>query len=117
MAPDCNVLVSDSSACMTCKHVWMQPIVRFEPSLLRYSFLTQAVEVQEFCTGGSLRQALQGNMFGERLQQRWVPICSMLEGIASGMQHVHSKRICHGDLNPNNVLLQVLLLVSTQPLP
>lgn len=46
-------------------------------------------------------------MFGERLQYRWQPICCILEGIASGMDYMHAKRICHGDLNPNNVLLAV----------
>jgi serine/threonine protein kinase len=30
-----------------------------------------------------------------------------LEGIAAGMDYMHTKRICHGDLNPNNVLLKV----------
>lgn len=63
--------------------------------------------MQEFCSGGSLRQALQAHMFGERLKHRWQPICSILEGIASGMEYMHAKRICHGDLNPNNVLLTV----------
>jgi hypothetical protein len=33
----------------------------------------------------------------------------MLEGIASGMDYMHDKRILHGDLNPNNVLLHVCL--------
>jgi serine/threonine protein kinase len=79
-----------------------------------------AVVLQEFCTGGILRQALQGNMFGPQLQQRWLPICSILEGIASGMDYMHAKRICHGDLNPNNVLLHVRplpLLSRPSPLP
>jgi tRNA A-37 threonylcarbamoyl transferase component Bud32 len=30
-----------------------------------------------------------------------------MHGIAAGMQYVHSKRICHGDLNPSNVLVKV----------
>jgi serine/threonine protein kinase len=68
--------------------------------------------VQEFCTGGSLRQALQGDMFGGRLLQRWAPVCRLLEGIASGMDYMHGKRILHGDLNPNNILLNVCLLPS-----
>ena len=63
--------------------------------------------MQEFCNGGSLRQAISRGMFGKRLRWRWQPIVASLQGIASGMDYMHAKRICHGDLNPNNVLLKV----------
>jgi serine/threonine protein kinase len=69
--------------------------------------------VQEFCNGGSLRQALADGMFGVRLRQRWRPILSALEGVAAGMDYMHSKRICHGDLNPANVLLTVRCLPTS----
>ena len=62
--------------------------------------------VQEFCNGGSLRQAVARGLFGSALPHRWRPILSILEGIANGMDYMHAKRICHGDLNPNNVLLK-----------
>ena len=32
---------------------------------------------------------------------------ALLNDIAQGMAYIHSKRICHGDLNPANVLLKV----------
>ena len=64
--------------------------------------------VQEFCNGGSLRQLLsRGYMAPRRLQRRWLALIGILRGIVEGMEYVHSKRICHGDLNPNNVLLKV----------
>eukprot|EP00892_Ulva_mutabilis_P006166 jgi/Ulvmu1/3921/UM018_0144.1 len=62
--------------------------------------------VQEFCNGGSMRQAIARGVFGPSLRRRWRPIMSILEDIASGMDYMHAKRICHGDLNPNNVLLK-----------
>jgi serine/threonine protein kinase len=63
--------------------------------------------VQEFCNGGSLRDALQRRYFtDERLKQRWAPVTGILIGVAKGMEYIHGKRICHGDLNPSNVLLK-----------
>ena len=68
------------------------------------------MRVQEFCNGGTLRQALQREYFsGRRLRRRWGPIMHMLTGIAHGMAYVHSMRIIHGDLNPSNILLKVRL--------
>jgi serine/threonine protein kinase len=32
---------------------------------------------------------------------------ALLVDIAQGMAYIHSKRICHGDLNPANILLKV----------
>jgi Protein kinase domain len=62
---------------------------------------------QEFCNGGSLRQALQRGYFSARkMAGRWAPLTGVLRGIAEGMAYVHSKRICHGDLNPANILLK-----------
>jgi serine/threonine protein kinase len=66
------------------------------------------VSVQEYCNGGSLRQAVNQGLFtSARLRRRWQPLMKILMGIAAGMAYVHSKRICHGDLNPSNVLLKV----------
>lgn len=70
--------------------------------------------VQEFCNGGSMRQAISRGMFGKRLRRRWRPIVAALESIASGMDYMHAKRFCHGDLNPNNVLLKAR---SPSPFP
>ena len=63
--------------------------------------------MQEFCNGGSMRQALSRGLFGGRLRRRWQPIILSLKSIASGMDYMHAKRICHGDLNPNNILIKV----------
>ena len=64
--------------------------------------------ITEFCNGGSLRQALRKGYFTPRkLPARWQPISTILLGIAEGLAYMHSKRICHGDLNPSNVLLKV----------
>jgi serine/threonine protein kinase len=64
--------------------------------------------VQEYCNGRSLRDALERGYFTlERMPRRWAPIMGMLRGIAAGMEYIHGKRVCHGDLNPANVLLKV----------
>ena len=41
--------------------------------------------------------------FPSRVQAAVVPLAL---GIAPALAHLHSKRIVHGDLNPNNVLLK-----------
>ena len=69
-----------------------------------------AALVQEFCNGGSLRSAISTGVFRtHHLPQRWRPIMSVLRDICEGMAYMHEKRICHGDLTPANVLLQVTL--------
>jgi hypothetical protein len=35
---------------------------------------------------------------------------SVLRDVAAGMNYMHAKRICHGDLNPSNILLKVKIL-------
>ena len=61
----------------------------------------------QFCNGGSLRQVLQDQTFNDPgMRDRWNAITSILIGIAKGMDYVHGKRICHGDLNPSNVLFK-----------
>jgi Protein tyrosine and serine/threonine kinase len=37
----------------------------------------------------------------------WRRTMAVLLDIAEGMAYIHGKRICHGDLNPANVLLKV----------
>jgi tRNA A-37 threonylcarbamoyl transferase component Bud32 len=64
--------------------------------------------LQEFCNGGSLRQALvSGALQSPALRRRWPVVTGVLADIADGMHHIHGKRICHGDLNPSNILLKV----------
>jgi serine/threonine protein kinase len=64
--------------------------------------------LQEFCNGGSLRQALNKGYYSiEGMPHRWSVISMHLRAIAEGMDYMHSKRICHGDLNPSNILFKV----------
>ncbi|KAG2434728.1 hypothetical protein HXX76_007618 [Chlamydomonas incerta] len=63
--------------------------------------------IQEFADGGPL-----GGLYGHRalwLSPGVVNLAAILPlalGIARALEHLHSKRIVHGDLNPNNVLLK-----------
>lgn len=64
--------------------------------------------LQEFCNGGSLRTAISRGYFRtHHLPQRWRPIMSVLRDVCAGMGYMHEKSICHGDLTPANILLQV----------
>lgn len=64
--------------------------------------------LQEFCNGGSLRDAVAKGYFTvESMPRRWGPIMRVLTDIVEGMRHMHGKRICHGDLNPANVMFKV----------
>jgi tRNA A-37 threonylcarbamoyl transferase component Bud32 len=68
--------------------------------------------MQEFCNGGSVRGLLSKGVFSQPdMRNAWGTIMHAAKGIASGMQYVHGKRICHGDLNPSNILLKVWCLL------
>jgi serine/threonine protein kinase len=62
--------------------------------------------IQEYCSGGSLREAIDYRLL-RQLPRRWDTVINILLDIASGMSYMHSNRICHSDLNPSNVLLKV----------
>lgn len=63
--------------------------------------------VQELCNGRTLREAVDGGAFrSERMPRRWSPVMGVLKDIAAGMAYMHSRQVCHGDLNPANVLLK-----------
>ncbi|KXZ50660.1 hypothetical protein GPECTOR_15g344 [Gonium pectorale] len=64
--------------------------------------------VQELCNGGTLRQALAQGVAGSVRaggSSRLLALRLALD-VAQGMRHVHSCRIVHGDLKPDNVLLR-----------
>ena len=64
--------------------------------------------MQEYCNGGSLRSVLQGGAFAQPgAARRWLSVSVALRGLAAGMAYTHGKRICHGDLNPSNILIKV----------
>jgi hypothetical protein len=64
--------------------------------------------LQEFCNGGALNRAISAGVFKQcGMKNRWKALMGVLTGIAKGMLHIHGKRICHGDLNPANILLHV----------
>ena len=65
--------------------------------------------VQEFCNGGSLGDAISDAYFDRNQSPlHWRRVLATLLDVAEGMAYIHSMRICHGDLNPANVLLKVL---------
>lgn len=71
---------------------------------------------QEFCNGGSLRHALLRGYFDfSTSAARWEALMQVLGAVASGMDYMHSKRICHGDLNPSNVLFKARAPVISWP--
>jgi serine/threonine protein kinase len=65
--------------------------------------------VQEFCPGGSLRDAIERGAFNEggSGRNRWHAALAVLGGVAAGMAFMHARRICHGELDPANILLHV----------
>lgn len=65
--------------------------------------------MQEYCNAGSLRMAISSGRFLQPRMKggRWRPLMGVLQGVVCGMQYMHSKGICHGDLNPSNILLKV----------
>lgn len=64
--------------------------------------------MQEFCNGGSLRGVLHRGGFNHaNMHHRWRSVRRALRGLAAGMAYTHAKRVCHGDLNPSNILLKV----------
>ena len=80
--------------------------------------LTTRGSVQEFCNGGSVRSLLSKGAFAQQaMAHTWATIMHAAKGIAGGMQYVHGKRICHGDLNPSNILLKVCLRTSPAARP
>jgi len=68
--------------------------------------------IQEFCTRGSLYSALaSGNLSGQngRRTPPDVMLCLQVAlDVACGMHHIHSMKICHGDLKAQNVLLTAM---------
>lgn len=64
--------------------------------------------LQEYCNGGSVQSHLAEGAFAqESMSNTWGTIMTAIKCIASGMQYMHSKRVCHGDLNPSNILMKV----------
>ena len=62
---------------------------------------------QEYCDGGTLLSAISAMSFFDRVTQapRLALVLPLLSQIASGCAYIHAKNIIHGDLKPDNVLL------------
>uniref|UniRef100_A0A7S1SJ73 Protein kinase domain-containing protein n=1 Tax=Tetraselmis chuii TaxID=63592 RepID=A0A7S1SJ73_9CHLO len=65
--------------------------------------------IQEYCTRGSLYNALHGGRLPGQSGRHTPPdviLCLQIAlDVACGMHHIHSMNICHGDLKAQNVLL------------
>ena len=65
------------------------------------------VLVMEFCTYGTLLNALQMDVFKHKNGMPNISsICSVLLEVASALAHIHQHGIIHCDLKPQNVLLK-----------
>lgn len=73
--------------------------------------------VQELCEGGPLKNMIDSGFFqchtfgppsstSTMKEPQMVHVLSAVLQIARGLNHIHSKNIIHGDLNPANVLLK-----------
>ena len=57
-----------------------------------------------------MRHAIAKGFFGPgALRNHWQVVLTVLSQVADSVAYLHSKRICHGDLNPANVLFKVCL--------
>ena len=75
---------------------------------LNPDLVTAVPRVQEYCNGGTVKDSIAAGYFSTgSMPHRWSPLIAVLGSIADGMEYMHSQRICHGDLNPSNVLLKV----------
>ena len=61
--------------------------------------------LQERCNGGSLRHAIDSGAFASGTRPCWQCALALLSDIATGMAYMHARRICHGELEPSNILL------------
>jgi serine/threonine protein kinase len=79
------------------------------------------VHVQEYCNAGTLRDAVLAGRFlaadAGGFECRWLAISACLRDVAAGMDYLHGRRCCHGDLNPANVLFKVPRCFVAMPQP
>jgi serine/threonine protein kinase len=70
--------------------------------------------IQEYCNGSTLQAVLSKGYIAKTFGlDRWRLVVGLLERIALGMEYMHGVDVVHGSLCPANVMLQVLLRLST----
>ncbi|KAF0405615.1 kinase-like protein [Gigaspora margarita] len=59
----------------------------------------------QFANGGNLRGYLQSKAKGENFAISWAELIQIAEQIVLGLQHLHNNNIIHGNLRPENILI------------
>lgn len=80
------------------------------PNIIRYvdSYIdnNELFIVLEFAEGGDLKGLIKRVISANRVFEESI-IWSYIEQIASGLHHMHAKRIMHRDLKPANIMLTI----------
>ncbi|KAL6763307.1 kinase-like domain-containing protein [Haematococcus lacustris] len=95
-------------------HYDIIPVRATEGAGLRGLNITHAAQVdwklylvQEFCDAGALSTAFDQRYFHSAAGLPYLEmVLCILQDIARGMAHIHSKSVIHGDLTPTNILLK-----------
>ena len=63
---------------------------------------------QELCDGDLTQVLSQGLLHNKQTKMPYVlGILQLLRDLASGLEHIHSAGVIHGDINPRNILMKL----------